>query len=157
MLECNFCENYLCMYCARDLIKQELKRTKQLVPVPPEDQIEISCPHCLQQSVNGQYLYADIDKSKPVKLYTDSPQGTVILTPGCFGMLTAGGMLQEDEGGVEESKVAAMGGGGLKVSLARVSYNNNSHHGGKINHDPDQREKAGLKVAYEESAPYFAA
>lgn len=61
------------------------------MPVPPEDQIEIQCPHCLQQSINGQYLYQDVDKAKPVKLYTDSPTGTVILTPGCFGLLTAGG------------------------------------------------------------------
>lgn len=47
MLDCSTCENYICMYCARDLIRIELKRTKALVPVPPEDQVHIACPHCL--------------------------------------------------------------------------------------------------------------
>lgn len=45
-LECTACENYVCIPCARDLIKYELKRTKLLVPQPKEDDVQIVCPHC---------------------------------------------------------------------------------------------------------------
>ena len=35
ILECINCGNYVCMHCARDLIKIELKRTRAIVPMPP--------------------------------------------------------------------------------------------------------------------------
>jgi hypothetical protein len=85
ILECTHCENYLCMYCARDLIKFELKRTKQLVPLPPEDELQIACPHCLELSVTGECLFRDVVKSKPAKIYTDSPSGTLILCAPMVG------------------------------------------------------------------------
>lgn len=75
MLDCIECANYICMLCARGLIKQELRRTKQLQP-PPET-IKLSCPHCMSHS--EEVLFQDIDKSKPLKIYTDSPEGTVIM------------------------------------------------------------------------------
>lgn len=66
------------MHCARGLIKQELKRTKALDPVPK--QIQIACPHCCRLTVEGDsLLFRDVDKSKPVKHYTDSPQGTIVM------------------------------------------------------------------------------
>lgn len=52
--------------------------------MPPEDEINISCPHCMQQSEIDVYLFSDIDKSKPLKVYTDSPTGTVVLGFGAF-------------------------------------------------------------------------
>lgn len=90
ILECVSCDNYLCISCARDLIKYELKRTKALVPQPSEDEVQITCPHCLKQSVTSECLYQDVDKTKQLKVYTDSPLcsggGTVIL-----GITTGGG------------------------------------------------------------------
>jgi len=81
------------MYCARDLIKFELRRTKQLDPVPPEDEIQISCPHCLELSdptdATDGYLFRDVDKNKPLKIYTDSPTGTLII--GAFPVTVGGG------------------------------------------------------------------
>ena len=71
------------MYCARDLIRFELKRTKTLQPVPPEDQVHIACPHCLVSTaiLEHNQLFQDIDKEAPVKYYTDdcSPRVAVLL------------------------------------------------------------------------------
>lgn len=78
MLNCVKCENYICMHCSRGLIKQELKSTRNLIP-PPEE-IHIKCPHCQAQSETQKQLFVDVDKRKPVKLYTDSPTGTVLMT-----------------------------------------------------------------------------
>ncbi|CDW89255.1 UNKNOWN [Stylonychia lemnae] len=79
MLNCIACKNYVCLPCSRDLIKQELRRTKTLVP-PPEN-ICITCPHCMKSSTDDNpILFEDIDKTKPLKLYTDSPTGTIVLT-----------------------------------------------------------------------------
>jgi len=56
-----------------------LRRTKALNP--PPDNINITCPHCMQSTTEeSPLLFEDIDKSKPVKLYTDSPNGTIVLT-----------------------------------------------------------------------------
>ena len=70
------------MFCARDLIKYELRSTRLLNPQPPEDQIQIACPHCMQESDCGRPLFQDVDKSQPAKVYTDSPTGSVILGMG---------------------------------------------------------------------------
>jgi len=44
MLDCNICENYVCISCAKDLIKQGLKKAPKTGEQEPE--IEVRCPHC---------------------------------------------------------------------------------------------------------------
>jgi len=64
ILECLSCENYLCIFCVRDLIKTELKRTRQLSPMPPESDIQIFCPQCMNKD---EPIFQDVDKTRPVK------------------------------------------------------------------------------------------
>lgn len=67
------------MHCSRDLIKVELKRTRALQPMPAEDQIHISCPFCQKLSKSKQCLFQDVDKTKTIKVYTDSPNNSAML------------------------------------------------------------------------------
>eukprot|EP00347_Sterkiella_histriomuscorum_P015322 403357463 len=79
ILNCVYCKNYVCLPCARAIIKQELRRTKAMNPVPK--QIHITCPQCAVSSTNEELiLFEDIDKSQPVRYYSDSPTGTIVLT-----------------------------------------------------------------------------
>ena len=84
MLECVYCENYICMFCARDLIRTELKRTRSLVPLPPDNQLYITCPQCMKSSVTQ--IFRDVQKTKPLKYYTDSPMGGNTQVVLNFGM-----------------------------------------------------------------------
>lgn len=54
---------------------------------PMPKQIQIACPHCCKQTTeNDTIIFRDVDKSKPVKFYTDSPQGTIVMTNDWTGL-----------------------------------------------------------------------
>ena len=43
-----------------------------------EPSFSIQCPLCMHSS--SEHLFEDVDKSKPMRLYTDSPTGTMRLS-----------------------------------------------------------------------------
>ena len=51
--------------------------------MPPECDIQIFCPQCMNKD---EPIFQDVDKTRPVKQYTDSPTATVMLgiTSGGF-------------------------------------------------------------------------
>jgi hypothetical protein len=42
-------------------------------------QAQIACPYCWKQTTElEKIIFKDVDKSKPIKFYTDSPHSTIV-------------------------------------------------------------------------------